>query len=81
MSNRYLLDKLEDIERNNRMNFKNPFFQLHQLMSEFYLNYFTYKSLEESSGDENEFLAHVDEIIEIVDYLSHNYVENRLFTN
>ena len=49
MSNRYLLEKLEDIERNNQMNFKDPFFQLHQLMSEFYMNYFTYKSLGESS--------------------------------
>ena len=81
MSNQYLLDKLEDIERNNRMNFTDPFFQLHQLMSEFYMNYFTHKSLGESSGDVNQFLAHVDEIMEIVDGISHNYVENRLFTN
>ena len=48
MSNRYLLDKLEDIERNNQMNFKDLFFQLHQLMSEFYMNYFTYKLQGES---------------------------------
>ncbi len=31
MSNQYLLDKLEVIEINNRVNFKDPFFQLHQL--------------------------------------------------
>ena len=56
MSSQYLLNNLEDIERNNRMSFKDPFFQLHQLMGEFYMNYFTYKSLGESSGDVNEFL-------------------------
>ena len=57
MSNQYLLDKLEVIEINNRVNFKDPFFQLHQLLSEFYMNYFTHKSLGESSGDINEFLV------------------------
>ena len=75
MSNQYLLEQLDNIEINNRMNFKDPFFQLHQLMSEFYMNYFTYKSLGESSGDVNQFLAHVDEIMEVVDGISHNYVE------
>ena len=53
MSNQYLLEQLDNIEINNRMNFKDPFFQLHQLMSDFYMNYFTYKSLGKSSGDVN----------------------------
>ena len=75
MSDKYLIDWLDDIEKNNQTNFKDPFFQLHQIMSDFYNNYFTYKSLGESSGDVNQFLAHVDEIIEIVDGISHNYVE------
>ena len=75
MSNKYLLEQLDNIEINNRMNFKDPFFQLHQIMSDFYNNYFTHKSLGESSGDVNGFLAHVDEIIEIVDGIRHNYVE------
>ena len=75
MSDKYLIDWLDDIEKNNQTNFKDPFFQLHQIMSDFYNNYFTHKSLGESSGDVNQFLAHVDEIIEIVDGISHNYVE------
>ena len=53
MSNQYLLEQLDNIEINNRMNFKDPFFQLHQLMSEFYMNYFTYKSPWKSYGDVN----------------------------
>ena len=53
MSNKYLLEQLDNIEINNRINFKDPFFELHQLMSEFYMNYFTYKPLGESSGDVN----------------------------
>ena len=53
MSDKYLLEQLDNIGINNRMNFKDPFFQLHQLMSEFYMNYFTYKSPWESYGDVN----------------------------
>ena len=31
MSNRYLLDKLEEIEQKNKENFNDPFFELHKL--------------------------------------------------
>ena len=40
MEDQYLQDQLKKIEKNNQINFDDPFFQLHSIMNDFLKKYF-----------------------------------------
>jgi hypothetical protein len=75
MEDQYLQDQLKKIEKNNQINFDDPFFQLHSIMNDFLKKYFNDYNLDGNIELTNVLIVHLDEIMETLDDISYKYSE------